>query len=260
MSLSEIKAVAAKQNPINTFYVYSLDAKTLTADSFIVAGNLEVDGNLEVKGSGLFDTTLEVKGTAMFDSNANITSANPVLGIRNSAINTNPAQLQLAGRYPTIGPVTLLSSETGAGILRAEQSGQPLTIQTFGVGAINLTTASTGLVNITNPLITTCPNITQTGSSSGAVTLNSTTGTITTVSLTTASGAQEAFTFNNSFITATSVVMISVSTYGSATVTGRGPIVYLSAQTGGSASVNIMNVGASALASTVKLSFIIMGT
>lgn len=50
MSLSEIRTPAAKLNPINTFYTYSLDTATLTADDVII-DTLEILGDLKVDGS-----------------------------------------------------------------------------------------------------------------------------------------------------------------------------------------------------------------
>lgn len=83
--------------------------------------------------------------------------------------------------------------------------------------------------------------VTQTGSVTTGVTLNTPTGRITTVALTLAAGALAEFTLTNSRLTATDVVKFST------TYTGAGsPFVYARAMANGSCVVCIKNMHASA--------------
>ncbi len=50
MSLSEIRVPAAKDNPINTFYINTLEVANVTIDELDVTGNVIVGGTAEVMG------------------------------------------------------------------------------------------------------------------------------------------------------------------------------------------------------------------
>lgn len=95
--------------------------------------------------------------------------------------------------------------------------------------------------------------VTQATSSSTAVTLNKVCGQITTVALTTAGGAEEAFTVNNSTVDANDVVVVS-TTYAGA---GK-PIVFVTNQAAGSFVANITNVSASALDAALTINFTVI--
>lgn len=83
--------------------------------------------------------------------------------------------------------------------------------------------------------------VTQATSAATAVTLNKYCGQITTVALTTAAAAEEAFVVNNSKVDANDVVVVS-TTYAGA---GK-PVVFVTNVGAGVFTVNISNVHASA--------------
>jgi len=83
--------------------------------------------------------------------------------------------------------------------------------------------------------------VTQATDSTTAVTLNTATGQITTVALTTAAAAEEVFTVNNSKITAKDVPLVSTTYDGAGT-----PAVTVKAVADGSFKLVITNLHASA--------------
>jgi hypothetical protein len=95
--------------------------------------------------------------------------------------------------------------------------------------------------------------VTQITSSSTAVTINAVCGQITTVALTTAGAAEEAFTVNNSTVDANDVVVVS-TTYAGA---GK-PIVFVTNQAAGSFVANITNVSASSLDAALTINFAVI--
>lgn len=95
--------------------------------------------------------------------------------------------------------------------------------------------------------------VTQITSSSTAVTINAVCGQITTVALTTAGAAEEAFVVNNSVVDANDVVVVS-TTYAGA---GK-PIVFVTNQGAGVFTVNITNVSASALDAVCVINFAVI--
>ncbi len=95
--------------------------------------------------------------------------------------------------------------------------------------------------------------VTQITNSATAVTIDAMSGQITTVALTTAGAAEEAFTVNNAYVTATDVVVVST------TYAGQGkPIVFVTNQAAGSFVVNITNVSASALNAVCVINFAVV--
>jgi len=95
--------------------------------------------------------------------------------------------------------------------------------------------------------------VTQITSSSTAVTIDAVCGQITTVALTTAGGAEEAFVVNNSTVDANDVVVVS-TTYAGA---GK-PIVFVTNQGAGVFTANITNVSASALDAVCVINFAVI--
>ena len=97
--------------------------------------------------------------------------------------------------------------------------------------------------------------VTQLTSITTAVTLDTLNGVITTVSSTLAANAKTFFTVNNSNVTATSIVLVSVQ-YDEA-ATGI-PVVGISDVATGSFKVVLSNGGNAALNNVVKVHFIIL--
>jgi hypothetical protein len=97
--------------------------------------------------------------------------------------------------------------------------------------------------------------VTQLTDATTEVVLSTLAGTITTVALTTAGAAEEAFTLTNTLILATDVIVVST------TYAGQGkPIVFVTNVTGGSCVINITNVSASALNAVCVINFAIYRT
>lgn len=96
--------------------------------------------------------------------------------------------------------------------------------------------------------------VTQITSSATAVSLNKVTGQITTVALTTAAGAEEEFTFNNTTIAATDVVVASLTYTGAGT-----PAVSIKGVAANSCVINITNLhSANALNAVVVINFAVI--
>jgi len=95
--------------------------------------------------------------------------------------------------------------------------------------------------------------VTQITSAATAVTLDKMAGQITTVALTTAGAAEEAFVVNNELVDANDIVIVS-TTYAGA---GK-PIVSVTNVGAGVFTVNITNVSASALDAVVVVNFMVI--
>lgn len=95
--------------------------------------------------------------------------------------------------------------------------------------------------------------VTQITDASTAVTLNKVCGQITTVALTTAGAAEEAFVCNNSTVDANDVIAVSTTYAG-----GGKPIVFVTNVGAGVFTVNITNVSASALDAVLVVNFTVI--
>lgn len=95
--------------------------------------------------------------------------------------------------------------------------------------------------------------VTQATSISTAVTLNTPSGVITTVSSTVGAGGEASFTVNNNIVTTSSVILVS------AQYTGAGnAIVTVDSIAAGSFVVTIGNAGTVALAGVVKVHYMVI--
>lgn len=96
--------------------------------------------------------------------------------------------------------------------------------------------------------------VTQITSSATAVTLNKICGQVTTVALTTAAGAEEQFTVNNSLVAATDTIVLSTTYAGAGT-----PMISVSKVTAGSFDIVVTNTHATvALNAAMVLNFAII--
>lgn len=96
--------------------------------------------------------------------------------------------------------------------------------------------------------------VTQITSASTAVTLNKHCGQITTVALTTAAAAEEAFVVNNSKVDANDVIAVSTTYAG-----GGKPVVFVTNVGSGVFTVNISNVAAAAaLDAVLVVNFVVL--
>lgn len=96
--------------------------------------------------------------------------------------------------------------------------------------------------------------VTQTTSLVTPVTINGSSGIITTVSATTERVAMESFTVNNTAVSATSVVLVSVASYDGTTLP---PVVTSTNTVNGSFQVNVINLGGNDLNGVLKIAFLV---
>lgn len=102
--------------------------------------------------------------------------------------------------------------------------------------------------------------VTQATSITTAVTLNKPAGVITTVSAAGAAGSSNAFTVNNSFVNANSVVQAWIIDYAGTFTTNGLPIVSVDTRASGSFQIVLSNAhGTNALSGVVKIGFAILG-
>lgn len=96
--------------------------------------------------------------------------------------------------------------------------------------------------------------VTQITNSATAVTLHKLTGQITTVALTTAAAAEEAFTVNNDLVAATDTVVLTTTYAGAGT-----PLVYCKKAAAGSFDIGITNLhAANALNAAMVINFVVI--
>lgn len=101
--------------------------------------------------------------------------------------------------------------------------------------------------------------VTQATSITTGVTINSPSGVITTVALTTAANAAELpFIVTNSYVKADSIVLANIVDYDPTTATNDLPLVYIDDITAGSFKVVVGNGGSGVLDSAVKIAFAIL--
>merc|ERR1712205_218712 len=90
-------------------------------------------------------------------------------------------------------------------------------------------------------------SVTQSTSLQTAVTINTHSGIVTTVSATTAANACESFPFSNSKILASDVIQVSIMTYSGTPGTNGIPAVSVSAISNNAATIQVCNAGGNAL-------------
>lgn len=98
-------------------------------------------------------------------------------------------------------------------------------------------------------------SVTQATSASTGVTINAKCGKITTVALTTAAAAEEAFTVTNSKVSTTSVVAVTITGYAGAGT----PCAFVKTVASGSFTLALTNLHASAaLDAAVSVNFVVL--
>jgi len=198
-SLGDIKASAAKDNVVNTFYMNTLYVKTLEADTLdvgdlLVEGKLEVEGattldsTLEVEGATTLDSTLEVEGTATFDDTATfgeeilVSGTAPRISLENTTTGTSAAMIDLKGASTVSDPLRLKQDETGKGFLTNLKDGKDIDIKTTGAGVVNLSYITIGGTSVlTNFVRAGLTPILQFGGASTGITYTLQTGQYTNI-------------------------------------------------------------------------------
>ena len=101
--------------------------------------------------------------------------------------------------------------------------------------------------------------VTQLTSITTGVTINSTSGVITTVSASTAANASDTFTVTNNNVTTSSVILVALQDYSGTFSTNGIPLINADNVSAGSFDVVISNAhGTNALSGTLGISFIIV--
>lgn len=108
-------------------------------------------------------------------------------------------------------------------------------------------------VNFKQVAVTSYGAITQITSGTTTVVKNASRGTITTVALTTAADASFQFTFTNSTITATSVILLTGLDSGNGVINTS-----LVSQGSGTCVIRVTNTGTAAFNSLVKIHFVVL--
>lgn len=154
-----------------------------------------------------------------------------VLGTQTNAGPIVDVNLSLSGNLSVAGTTTLASLQStastfdiannapgGAGALSIAAGGTSGNL-TIAAGASGILALNGAVVNVQGaPAVSSSRNIVvQASSITTAVTSNGSSVSITTVSSTVAAGASANFTLNNSSITTSSVLLVSVSGYGGST-------------------------------------------
>lgn len=128
-----------------------------------------------------------------------------------------------------------------------------LSLENYIVGLLKNPTCCAKYVTLTKG------SVTQSGTITTGVTLNSPSGTITTVALTTAANVAEApFTVTNSYVKADSIIVANIVAYSGATITNDLPQVYIDDVVAGSFKVIVGNGGSGTLDGTVTIAFAIL--
>jgi len=123
-----------------------------------------------------------------------------------------------------------------------------ITDGTYSFDALTVTALTTDKATITKG------NVTQQTAITTAVTSNAAAGVITTVSSTLAAGSNATFVVNNSKVTSTSVIMLTVDDSATAGLAK----VNVQTVTNGAFSVNITNIhGANAFNNVIKIHFVV---
>lgn len=107
-------------------------------------------------------------------------------------------------------------------------------------------------------LISNKGTVTQTTSITTGVTLNASAGVITTVAASLGGGTGAAFNLSNTYITPTSVVIPSIAKYNGTWGTNGIPVVAVQGQSNSVATIELINVGANALAGTVEIAYVVI--
>jgi hypothetical protein len=129
-------------------------------------------------------------------------------------------------------------------------------VETIHLSSDNLVAAQGSIDEVSiNQISITKAAVTQTGAITSAVTANANAGVVTTVTATTASDGVQVFTVNNSKVSTSSCVLVSIAGYS-----GNGiPIVRIGSISNGSFTVVLANTHSSAaLNAAVKISFIVV--
>jgi hypothetical protein len=226
-----------------------------------------------------------------------LSNSDPLLSIVDNASNANRAKIRLSGTFPDTGFLALAQNDLGVANLTNTsalatadlqlqcnhaniyiipepthsvilpntsaqlQLGTPGTNFTINAPtpSINQAVSIPDSQNFSSSFVVSTQNIvTQITSTTTAVTINGSSGVITTFGQSALAGATLQFQVNNSYVTASSVVNLTATSYPAGYNVAGCPLVAVQAVTGGSFMVQIVNLNTvSALSGILKLSFLV---
>jgi hypothetical protein len=132
-------------------------------------------------------------------------------------------------------------------------------------GTLSATTLTDGTASLTagdltalDSLTFTKGSVTQATNITTAVTLNTPSGIITTLTATTAATSDTTFTVNNSSVTTSSIVNVNILSYSGDIGTNGFPVVVANNVVAGAFDITIGNIGAAALSGTFTIGFTVV--
>lgn len=209
----------------------TLKLESYSATTFLVAGQAYLKGSYSIEYSG-------TRGTDATTGELTGTTGVKVF-LRPNAANLNPAAIP-----PWNYPVSWTSFVDSTGTAYAD-------FDAFTVALAALVAAPSNAS--VSDLISDRAEITQITSKTTSVTSNTLSTVITTVSLTDAADAAFSFTFTNSKIAATSIVLPSVNMNG-----GTGKAIITVTPGSGSATVTVTNAGTASFNSAIKIGLVVI--
>jgi hypothetical protein len=272
MSLSEIRNPSAETNPINTFFVYEINSGSSNVGSEIISGlnpsltvfntagnanraNVYLQGGPSIQpvkiqsdngGNAIIETfqagsnisLLPVNNLLIDAANVIVGGTTPVLTVSGPTATlfltaASPQRPVLVLTSGSFSPVVLFqNSSTGDAELQNQNANSNIDLLTTGTGTV--------LVNGNQSLYATDGAVTQLTSITTPVTYNGISCRISTATFSIAALGSASFTFNNSFINTTSVVIVNSN--GSS---GFGvPVLATNSVVSGSCVIRIDNVSA----------------
>lgn len=203
---------------------------TLTTQAITTVGNVGITGTLDVSGAVTFSSTLSAT-TSVSSADGFFSNDLDVDGDADVGGTLIATAIDLNGNIDVSGTVTLHDTLTSSSSLLS-------TSATLGIGY------DTGAGDV----------VTQITSASTSVSINTVTGQITTVSLTTAGAAEEIFTVDNTAVADGDTVQVSCVYAGAGT-----PVAFTQVVSGGgSFKIVITNLSASALNAVVRINFTVL--
>lgn len=201
---------------------------------FYASDSIKTDRDLIVKGAVVLDTLRQ--GKVYFDG-LGLNMVNSKTGGGVSLTSDNGAEIN-----------------AGSGVIRFLTTSGQLNYTDIGTG-INLLFDGTGITGLSGTQQIKLPKDTVSDyASADAVTINRQSGTVTTKSLTTASGDDYTITINNSLVSATTNVWAMIKTNS-----GSGaPLVRQCATGSGTITVIIRNLGSGSLNSAISFQFLLV--
>lgn len=171
-----------------------------------------------------------------------------IFRVRTSAI-TNEGSLTIGADADTQN-ISVGSDNTARTITLGNTTGATGVV--VNTGTSGFTIRSTGALSLPKAAVTQGTNITT------AVTIDAPSGVITTQAATAAAGTAQSFTVNNSTVTSSSTVLVTITNYSGTLFNNGVPIVQVRSVSNGSFVIAVANIhGVNALNSALKIAFLV---